>query len=408
MSRKKIRSSYLVFAGAFTAVLTGLSVQAARPAGESLLWTGSAPGAIGTDYADMPTLTPYYAQGTNVTGAAMIVCPGGGYSFLADPHEGANYAQWLNDQGISAFVLKYRLGSDGYHAPVQLNDVQRAVRYVRANAEGWDLDPDRVGIIGSSAGGNLAATAMVYFDEGNPGSLDPIEHVSSRPDLGVLCYPVITMRDPYTHAGSRSNLLGPAASDSAVVDYYSCELQVTTNTPKAFILHTLADTAVPYQNSTMFADALASNGVPHELHLYASGAHGIGLGTSTGNTPYYHDWVRECSYWLYQQGFGRPHLGKIWLLGDSITYGGGVQNVAGGYRHPLYEQLDGRGYDFRFVGSRTQNYTSLLYARQQHRHDGWGGRTIMDVSGYAGSAPGLYEKLSTWMPTNTPPPRPTG
>lgn len=382
---------------------TALSTRAARPSGEFLLWTGSAPGAIGNEIEDMPTLTPYYASSTKATGAAMIVCPGGGYSFLSSLYEGSYFAEWLNQLGISAFVLKYRLGPDGYHMPVQLDDAQRAIRYVRAYAEEWELDPGRVGIIGASAGGHLAAMTMVHFEDGDPGSLDPVETVSSRPDLGVLCYPVITMDDAYTHEGSKTNLLGPYVDVQEAVDYCSCELQVKTNTPRAFLMHTVSDPKVPYQNSTMFADALASNGVPYELHLYPTGGHGIGLGSTPSDPAHYHDWVGECAYWLFQQDFGMPHLGKIWPLGDSITYGAAVPTVAGGYRHPLYTNLVARGYDFRFVGSTAGNSTALLNSKVQNRHDGHSGYTIMDISGYSGTGSGIYDEISTWMPTNTPP-----
>lgn len=393
-------SKTLPFICAIVVVLSiSLSVQATRPTSEFLLWTGSAPGAIGSDPEDMPTLTPYYAASSNETGAAMIVCPGGGYSFLSSLYEGEYFALWLNEQGISAFVLKYRLGPDGYQHPSMMLDAQRAMRYVRANSSDWNLDPNRLGIMGASAGGHLAATTMVHFDTGNPGSLDPVEQVSCRPDLGVLCYPVITMSDPYVHAGSKLNLLGENP-DSALVEYLSAELQVTTNTPPAFLMHTETDPKVPYQNSTMFADAMASNSVPHELHLYPTGGHGVGLGSTPGDAGNYHPWTDECRHWLFQAGFGLPDLGNIWTLGDSITDGASVPAwVPGGFRDSLYTNLMARGYTFRFVGSRNYNASTRLTNAGQEWHDGHSAFMIADGT-IASSPPrnysGLYDEVTGW------------
>src|SRR5690349_20561905 len=181
-----------------------------------LLWPDGAPGATGTADRDKPTLTPLFPPAEKATGAAMIICPGGAYSSLA-AHEGIVYAQWLTNQGVAGFVLKYRLGSAGYHHPVELQDAARAVRYVRANAEKWKLDPKRIGIIGSSAGGHLASTLMTHFDAGKPDATDPIERQSSRPDLGILCYPVISMIN-FAHKGSVKNLLGDNPSPELLKD----------------------------------------------------------------------------------------------------------------------------------------------------------------------------------------------
>src|SRR5439155_17494677 len=171
------------------------------------LWPEGAPGALGNEDKDIPTITPHLPEGSKASGTlpAIVVCPGGGYAGLA-PHEGKDYALWLNDHGIAAFVLKYRLGSHGYRHPAMLNDAARAVRFVRARAADWKLDPKRVGIMGSSAGGHLASTLLTHFGAGKPDAEDPVERQSSRPDLGILCYPVITM-GPFTHEGSRNNLL---------------------------------------------------------------------------------------------------------------------------------------------------------------------------------------------------------
>ena len=261
------------------------------------LWPDGAPGALGTNAADVPTLTPYLPDPTNATGTAMVICPGGGYSHLA-PHEGNDYALWLNQHGVTCFVLKYRLGSRGYHYPAMFDDVTRAMRMVRANAAGWKVDPHRIGIMGSSAGGHLAATLLTHFDSGNTNSDDPIVRQSSRPDLGILCYAVITMGE-FAHQGSRTNLLGPNPSRK-LVKLLSNELQVKTNTPPCFIWCTYEDKTVPMENSLMFAEALRKNHVPFDLHIYQKGGHGMGL---KDKPPFAHPhpWADDCLFWLRQQ-----------------------------------------------------------------------------------------------------------
>jgi acetyl esterase/lipase len=282
---------------------TGVSLSRGQNTNTFLLWPEGAPGALGNTAKDVPTLTPFIPAPGKATGAAMIVCPGGGYQHLAS-HEGEVYAHWLNDHGITAFVLKYRLGSDGYRHPAMLQDAARSVRLVRARAGDWQLDPKRIGIIGSSAGGHLASMLLTHFDAGNPGAADPIERVSSRPDLGVLCYAVITM-GPFTHSGSKKNLLGTNAPPELVKEL-SNELQVTKNTPPCFIWHTFADKTVPMENSLQFAAALREAGVPFDLHIYQAGGHGMGLGVHQYNPEdlsKLHPWTSDCIYWLKQQGF---------------------------------------------------------------------------------------------------------
>jgi len=261
------------------------------------LWPDGAPGALGTNVTDIPSLTPYPA--TNATGAAMVICPGGGYYALA-AHEGKDYALWLNQQGVTCFVLKYRLGSSGYHHPAMLNDAARAVRWVRAHADDYQIDPQRVGIVGSSAGGHLAATILTHFDAGDTNSVDVIERQSSRPDIGILCYPVISMGE-FTHRGSKANLLGKDP-DPELVELLSNELQVTTNTPPCFIWTTFEDTVVPMENSMLFASALRKNGVPFDLHVYEKGGHGMGL---ADKPPFAnpHPWANDCLLWLKAQKF---------------------------------------------------------------------------------------------------------
>jgi len=173
-----------------------------------LLWPNGAPDAKGDTDNDKPSLTIYGPEKQDQVRAAVIVCPGGGYSHLAMGHEGEDVAKWLNSLGITAFVLKYRHGGNGYRHPVPLEDAQRAIRYVRAGAEKWNIDPAKIGILGFSAGGHLASTAGTHFDRGNPEASDAIDRVSCRPDFLVLCYAVISMTSDQTHKGSRTSLLG--------------------------------------------------------------------------------------------------------------------------------------------------------------------------------------------------------
>ncbi|HAB16311.1 MAG TPA: alpha/beta hydrolase [Verrucomicrobiota bacterium] len=264
------------------------------------LWPAGAPGALGQAAQDSPTVTPYLPDPGRASGAAIVVCPGGGYGGLA-PHEGNDYALFLNRAGIACFVLKYRLGSNGYRHPVMLNDAARAVRWVRANAAAYQVDPKRVGIMGSSAGGHLASTLMTHFDAGDPAATDPIERLSSRPDLGILCYPVITM-ESFGHAGSKRNLLGDTPS-AELIRLLSNETQVTAQTPPAFIWHTWEDKAVPVRNALEFAAALDRNKVPFDLHIYQAGQHGIGLATKPPEFTNPHPWAADLLFWLKGQNF---------------------------------------------------------------------------------------------------------
>ena len=181
-----------------------------------LLWPSGAPGAKGDQPADKPTLTISLPERQKAVGTAVVVCPGGGYSGLATDHEGRQIAQWFNSFGVAAFILEYRHRGRGYGHPTPMQDAQRAIRTVRARAAQWKIAPDRIGIMGFSAGGHLASTAGTHFDKGNPASTDPIERVSCRPDFLILCYPVIAFDEPYAHRGSQINLLG-ANADPALV-----------------------------------------------------------------------------------------------------------------------------------------------------------------------------------------------
>jgi acetyl esterase/lipase len=284
------------------AFLGWLASAQGQPANSFPLWPEGAPGALGKEDKDIPMLTPYLPDPGKATGAAIVICPGGGYGGLA-PHEGVQYARFLNEYGIAGFVLKYRLGSGGYRHPVMLQDAARAVRSVRAQAGEWKVDPKRIGIMGSSAGGHLASTLLTHFEAGKPDAADLVERQSSRPDLGILCYAVISLGQ-FTHQGSKHNLLGPDPSPE-LVRLLSNELQVTKETPPCFIWHTYEDNAVPVENSLQFAEALRKAGVPFDLHIYQKGQHGIGLGTGDWNPEKRHPWTRDCIYWLQAQGFAK-------------------------------------------------------------------------------------------------------
>jgi len=283
-------------------VLAWLGISLLVHAQEALpLWSNGAPGALGHSTNDIPTITPFLAPADKATGAAIVVCPGGGYGGLAS-HEGADYALYLNQHGITAFVLKYRLGSHGYRHPRMLEDAQRAIRLARARAVEWNINPRRVGIMGSSAGGHLASTALTHFDAGKPDATDPVERQSSRPDLGILCYPVISL-GPNTHLGSKNNLLGKEPS-AELVELLSNEKQVSRDTPPCFIWHTAEDKVVKVENSLEFAAALQRNGVPFDLHVYQKGPHGLGL---QDKPPFnhVHPWARDLIFWLEEQRFAK-------------------------------------------------------------------------------------------------------
>lgn len=261
------------------------------------LWENGAPNAAGKEPVDTPTITPFPAPKETSTGSAIIVFPGGGYSHLSDVKEGSDVAKWLNSLGVSAFVVKYRLGMR-YHQPNQLLDAARAMRIVRSRAKEWNIDANRIGILGFSAGGHLASSLGTHFDAGAADAKDEIDRVSSRPDLMILIYPVITMGE-LTHGGSKLNLLGPNPT-TELVKLYSNELQVTKDTPPTFLVHSAADPAVPVENSLMFADALRKNKVPLEMHIYEQGPHGFGLAPTN---PVLASWTDRCADWLGVRGF---------------------------------------------------------------------------------------------------------
>ena len=284
---------------------------AADPAPSTInLWGDKIPGPVSSDPKNVPTLTIQLAPKATANGAAVVVCPGGGYSGRAIDHEGKQIVEWLNKRGIHAFVLKYRTVNESNIkpplAPGPMLDVQRAIRIVRNGAKEYGVDPKRIGVWGFSAGGHLASTAATHFDDGKDEKapqgvkyIDPIEQVSCRPDFAILAYPVITM-GAKTNGGTRDNLLG-SKPDEKLIEAYSNEKQVTAKTPPTFLFHTIEDNVVPIENSRMFRDACVKAGVPVKLVEYEKGAHGVGLGTKSG-LPLA-EWPNELEKWLKSSGF---------------------------------------------------------------------------------------------------------
>ncbi len=291
----------LCMAAVVSPMLLGSVAEAAiLPAPEGItevpLWAGGAPNRLGDGEADTPRLAVFPAPPETATGAAVIVCPGGGYQGLAMDYEGFEVAQWLNRHGVTGFVLRYRLAP--YRHPVPLGDAQRALRLVRSRAAEWGVDPARIGMLGFSAGGHLTATAGTHFDGGDPDAADPVDRLSCRPDFLILIYPVITFKPPYGHAGSGKNLLGDTP-DPALMDLLSNDQQVTRETPPSFLVHSTADSGVPSENSLMFYQALRKAGVPAEMHIYERGEHGFGMGRGD---PVLSTWTGHCIDWMRGRG----------------------------------------------------------------------------------------------------------
>jgi acetyl esterase/lipase len=264
----------------YCVLISALAAQAPRT---ELLWPEGAPGAVGNEDADKPTLTIYPA--TQPNGAAVLICPGGGYVNLAMDHEGRQVAEWFNALGVTAFVLKYRL-APRYRHPAMLEDARRAMRVIRQRAKEFGIDASRVGVMGFSAGGHLASTLSTHFQEGE------------RPDFAILCYPVISFTTRYTHSGSMRALLGDPPDPELVWDL-SNELRVTSQTPPTFLFHTNADTGVPPENSVLYYLALRRAGVPAEMHIYQEGRHGVGLAPKDAVLS---TWPARLKDWLAVRG----------------------------------------------------------------------------------------------------------
>ncbi len=261
------------------------------------LWPGGAPGAVGSEEADQPSLTIHLPPASKAVRTGVVVCPGGGYTHLAMDHEGKQVAEWFNSIGVAAFVLKYRLGPR-YRHPAPLMDAQRAIRIVRHRASEFGVLPDRIGIMGFSAGGHLASTAGTHFDAGESGASDPVDRQSSRPDFLILAYPVISFTEEYRHRGSPRNLLGPDAAPE-LLELLSNEKHVTPQTPPAFLFHTNEDNGVLPENSVAFYLALRKAGVPAELHIYEPGRHGLGLASQHAILA---SWPARLKDWLLLRG----------------------------------------------------------------------------------------------------------
>ena len=261
------------------------------------LWSNQTYPDMGPDNEGCPSITPYLLEDRTNPTAAVIVFPGGGYARRA-PHEAEPIARWLNSIGISAFVLNYRVAP--YKHPVPLGDAERAVRLVRHRAAEWHVDPKRIGVLGFSAGGHLAATLATHYDQMKRAAGDPIDNHSSRPDLVILAYAVITLGE-FTHAGSRDFLLGENP-DPQLIRSLSNETQVTADTPPMFLWHNADDLAVPVENSLHFAEALSKHKVPFSLHVFPKGGHGVGMAFDFAEAS---QWTSLCETWLKERAFTR-------------------------------------------------------------------------------------------------------
>lgn len=299
--------------GAMTLLIVCLFVQAQTTTVK--VWPDGAPGAkIDPGYREEttmsqgkprvvrvtdPALLVFLAPAEKANGAAVVICPGGGYGVLAIDHEGYDIAAWLNEMGVAGVILKYRLPSDlimENKSVGPLQDAQEAIRIVRRRADEWRLNPHRIGIMGFSAGGHLAATASTRFADQ---VYSPKDATSARPDFSILMYPVASMQAPNVHMGSRNNLLGPNPSQE-LIESFSNELRVTPETPPAFLVHSADDRSVPIGNSIAYFEALQKNQVAGELHVYQKGGHGYGLAKGRGTES---GWPEACRAWLKQMGF---------------------------------------------------------------------------------------------------------
>ena len=245
-----------------------------------------------------PTLSIYLPAEGKATGAAVIICPGGGYWINAFSHEGIDVAKRFNEMGVAAFVLKYRIPNDITMINREigpLQDAQQAIKVVRQHAAEWKVNPNRIGMMGFSAGGHLASTAGTHF---NTAVIENSSGISLRPDFLILIYPVISFQDSIAHIGSRDQLIGKKPSKEKM-DYYSNELQVNKNTPPTFLVHASDDKGVRSENSVVFYQHLVKNKVPAELHIYQGGGHGFGLNNKTTKD----NWMERCEAWLSMNGW---------------------------------------------------------------------------------------------------------
>ncbi|MEA3224382.1 MAG: alpha/beta hydrolase [Planctomycetota bacterium] len=297
------RYFWVIFICAAIAILSSVTTPQAEAADShevKLLWPDGAPGAKGTEDGDKPSVTIYLPAKDKANGAAVVIFPGGGYGHLAMDHEGHQIAQWLNSFGVAGFIVKYRhsRSGTGYGHPAPLQDAQRAIRTVRSGAKKWNVDPDRIGIIGFSAGGHLASSAGTHFQQRYSEVKDEIDRAGCRPDFMILAYPVVSFTESFTHKGSRRNLLGDDP-DEELVKNLSNEKQVTSETPPTFLVHADDDRGVPPENSIYFYLALKKAKVPAEMHIYEKGGHGFGPGAGKGAVS---SWMLRCSDWMRGRG----------------------------------------------------------------------------------------------------------
>ncbi len=244
-----------------------------------------------------PEISVYLPTNRNLTGKAVLIIPGGGYWKVTYSWEGTDIAKWLNANGIAAIVLKYRLPKQEFDKVLDkspLVDANRAMKIIRANADKWNIDKNKIGVIGFSAGGHLASSLATHYDEEQVGIIDSLSNISSRPDFMALLYPVITMNKEFAESGSRKNLLGDNPSEE-LVEYHSNEKQVTSNTPPTFIVHASDDNVVPVKNSLLFYEALQKNGVKTEMHIYQTGGHGFALANTNNKLK---TWRKLFLSWL--------------------------------------------------------------------------------------------------------------
>lgn len=252
--------------------------------------------AIRISEVDEPTIEVFLPSKKFKNGETVVICPGGGYRILAYDKEGTDIAKWFNSKGISAVVLKYRLPHSVNNIEGRLSpflDAQRALRLTRYHAREWGIDPNKIGIMGFSAGGHLASTLGTHYDE-DIFITDKIDSVESRPDFMILMYPVITFNEPNNHSGSRNRLLGES-KNLELINYYSNELHITKDTPPTFLVHAEDDSAVPVENSFMFYESLKNEGVPAEMHIFSEGGHGFGLALGKGKLE---QWKDLCVSWI--------------------------------------------------------------------------------------------------------------
>jgi acetyl esterase/lipase len=297
----------LIWTGIVHPAVTSITQSAEPKKFELPLWESGAPGALGSEPKDIPMAMVRLPASNEPTGA-LVICPGGGYGTLAIDHEGHQIAAWANDMGLAAIICDYRHRGKGYGHPAPSDDANRAIRLTRAKSKEWNIDPARVGIIGFSAGGHLVSTILTQTNDAQANESKPdtvsstktdsitdlISGQSSRPDFGILCYPVIMFGTSETHKGSEKNLLGESA-DPKLLESFGTHLRVTSAVPPTFLMHTMEDKVVPVANGLAFYDAMIKNKVPGELHIYEYGRHGIGLGSKI---PGASDWPEACKRWL--------------------------------------------------------------------------------------------------------------